>query len=217
MADFIYEPILDTDGENPTSVLRTANRLLDPGVYKHLTEFPALPYAVDDFSKEVATLTNLDANSKGNTKILLQCGEQCEKVYGMIKETFVYVYPLCLDNLDMIILSGFSSNSPATKHQVIGPVNIKSITAGNEAGTVKILIEQLEGDQKTLNASKTYLVYVYDDLTGDAVRLGCASSSSRMLIVENVTVMKKQYYAIIVQNSAGCGPSSDRREFTLTK
>ena len=217
MSEFIYEPILDTDGTNPVEVLRTANRILNPGAYKNATDFPNMPHAQVDFSKEVSDLTTLDANSKGNANNLLLCGVQCGVVFNMIKDIFVYCYPLCLNKPEMIIKSGFFSNSPATKHNVLGPVVIKSIAAGNEPGTIKIMIDQLEGDQKSLSAAKTYLVYVYNDMTTDAVRLGCATSDSRKLIVDKVPVMKVQYYAIVIQNSAGNGPVSARRNFTLTE
>ncbi len=212
----LYIAVMHCEKTEFKAVYFLAQKLLSKGVYFNTTTFTDNPVLKATFEAATEKLGGLISAAKGNTAKRKERDEQSVVVFNYMFEELPYVNKVADHNITIINLSGFDSNVLPTAHPLAPKVVIKDIVKGTQPHTAKVKIGKLGGEEIYKKEKRTYLVYVFADITTEMFDIGCAVTNSRKMIVENVPYMVTKYYAVVILNAAGKNEMSAKMKFTLT-
>ena len=214
--EFKPEPAMHCSPSEHDLVSQLAHNLLDNGMYKNLTEFPAIPEPKDDFTEDLTELDKYRNSAKGNSDNVKMRNFYRKKVNNRLKNNLKYAKLICGNDPALIIKSGYPSSLPPEAATVPLTRNIKEIVKGPEDNMITIKLEKADGTKKQRRERKTYVVRVYLTENASEFAEGCVSSSTRKLIVRNVPKDVARYYQIVIKNSAGSNELASKVKYTLT-
>ena len=212
----LYEAVMHCIKTNCQAVYFLGKKLITQGIYHNTTTFPNPEVEEEDFEPELTKLGNLITEAEGNSNKILERDAQSAVVHALMAKNLPYVNKIADHNITIINLSGYDSNVIPSSHPVAEKAVIKNIIKGTQPHTVKIMIEKIGGEEIHKKERRTYIVYVFADMTTEVSEIGCTVTDSRKMIVENVPYLTAKYYAVVIMNAAGKNEMSARRKFTLT-
>ncbi len=207
--------VLHLDNRDYEAINKLAYIILTKGIYFNIALFITPSIAELDFRNQYnASCNAVAAADNGGSKSARKV--ESRKMHKMLKKLMNYTNDLYEDDAVSLLKSGFELNLQPSPHPRPNQLIIKKIVAGADMGTVKIYLQPLSGLEIHLKEKRTYIVYVFADSETLEFRIGHTGTDSREIIIENVPLMTRQYYAITATNAAGESMLSNRVKFTLT-
>ena len=217
----VLDPVMHVVSTECVGIEMQAQRLLDQGMYKNITEFPNPKIAKDKFEEDKEKLSALNANSVTDKKLTGERNAQALLVFGNLQADLLYAKEVCNHDGTLIDLSGFDRNYMPEKATPPEAPVILRVAKGKEVGTYKIFLKRKSYKTLSGNDPKSHprgiKYYIEITLTPDAadsweqIEEGLASTK---LFFTKVSQGKKNWVRVYGSNSAGKGQPSAPFPFT---
>ncbi|MEI6853071.1 MAG: fibronectin type III domain-containing protein, partial [Bacteroidota bacterium] len=159
--------------------------------------------------------------SKGDTNAIKLCKLKAAEVHAMCKTLLIYAKPICYNNIELVILSGFDFNRQPTKHQAPRQPRILKVIKTGGQFKYKVILAKIKKADKTDPNPDTHqrdVRYVVeltltpeDETSWNNV---CVNAASNKLIFDKVIPGQRNFVRVYGTNAAGMGKRSANFYFT---
>jgi hypothetical protein len=139
-----YKAVLHIPSANNYKQIVNLCDLIINGMSSHTDIFPSPNPTIEVLIAENAKLKNLiTAAQSGNHADIAARNEQSKVLHSYLKEEVIYVNSAAKGNKEMILISGFDANKPASPNPIPGQAVVRKIEYGNSEHSAKLSIESL--------------------------------------------------------------------------
>jgi len=174
--------------------------------------FPGTAAQVTALGTDQALFASYIANAKGNTVVTNQRNQQALKVMADLQALLGPVNTVAKGDTGIIALSGFPTSADPTPQSIPAKVVIKRIVDGQTALSAKIYIESLKQSHLTYTVRTTTVAGA--GVNDPSWKVVLTTTSSRKLIIPNLTHLQDIYVDISASNAHGTGLTSDPMTFS---
>lgn len=173
--------------------------------------FPGTAALVTTLGTDQGLFATYIAGAKGNTTIANQRNEQAPIILADLKALLIPVNAVAKGNSAIIALSGFPNSADPTPQSIPAQVVIKRIEDGPTSLSAKIFIESLKQSHLTYTVRTTTVAGA--GVNDPSWKVVLQTTSSRKLIIPNLTHLQEIYVDVSASNAHGTGLYSDPMAF----
>lgn len=208
MAAIKFVAVMGCTPKQPSKVLTLVSRVHD-GYNDNLTVFATPVPTLIILAAGRDDLGLLIAEAKGNHQKKIERDEKCIEVYNLlINDAIPYVNSIANGDQSIINLSGFRANKEPSPKGIPAKVVIKKVIDGKSPNSAKIIIENM-------GSELLYKVQTSPYVAGSEPSFAPAleTTSSRKLLLENLTKGREILIRVAASNTKGMGEWSENYSF----
>ena len=183
------------------------------GMTDNAATFPGTAVDVTKLSDDQALYATYIAGAKGNTVVKAQRNSMALVILDDLQKLLPPVNIVANGDPAIIAQAGFDSSADPTPHSIPKQVVIKRMVNGAENQTAKIYIEAMGQSGLTFQVRITTVPNAASNDPSWVLVL--QTTSSKKLIIPNLTRGKEVFIQINAMNAAGIGIWSDAKPFIL--
>jgi hypothetical protein len=173
--------------------------------------FPGTATLVATLGTDQANFATYIAGAKGNATVTNQRNELAPTILADLQALLIPVNAIAKGNTAIIALSGFPNSADPTPQSIPAQVVIKRIVDGPTTLSAKIFIESLKQSRLTYTVRTTTVAGA--GANDPSWKVVLQTTSSRKLIIPNLTHLQEIYIDVCASNAHGTGLYSDPMAF----